>query len=343
MISDSPISIGFMSIVVCRVLSLLLDFEKGVSMKYQRLGRSGIEVSRFCLGSNNFGGQVDQATSVATIRKALDLGVNMIDTANIYTDGKSEEIIGKAIGGDRDRVIIATKVGMSIGNGANEGGLSRRHILWQVRESLKRLATDFIDVYYLHCFDPETPLEETLRTMSDLVRDGKVRYLACSNFSAWQIAKAHAVCDRLGIEKFVAVQPPYNLLKRDAEQELLPYCREESLGVLAYSPLMGGFLTGKYSKNATPPTGSRGKYNPEFWDRVNGERNFVRLEKLSSLAEAAGVSISELAVAWILKNPTVTGAIIGASSPQQVEDNCKILEHELSPDIYQRINESTLE
>lgn len=311
-------------------------------MKYQQLGRSGLKVSRVCLGSNNFGAQIDEAGSVAIIRKAIDLGISLIDTANIYTESKSEKIIGKAIEGYRDQVIIATKVGMDMGEGPNQSGLSRRHILWQVQESLKRLATDFIDIYYLHWFDPETPLEETLRTMDDLVREGRVRYVACSNFAAWQIAKANAICDRLCLEKFVAVQPPYNLLNRDVERELLPYCHEEGLGVLNYSPLMGGFLTGKYSKNTTPPMSSRGKYNPRFWEHMNKERNFLMLEKLRKVAEEAGVSLRQLAVAWILKNPAITATILGASSPQQVEENCQISEFQLSDDVYQRLNEVAL-
>jgi|SRR5208282_4696850 len=311
-------------------------------MKYLRLGDSGLEVSRLCLGSNNFGGQVDDAKSIAIIRKAIDLGINMIDTANMYAKSNSEKIIGKAINGYRDQVIVATKVGWAMGEGPNQSGLSRRHILWQVRESLKRLGTDFIDVYYLHKFDPATPLDETLRTMHNLVQDGVVRYVGCSNFAAWQIAKVHAVCDRLNLEKFVVVQPSYNLLQRDAERELLPYCHEEQLGVLTYSPLMGGFLTGKYSKDISPPPDSRAKYNPGFWERVNIERNFIALNKLSNLANTINVSLRQLAVAWILKNLTITGIILGASTPQQVEENCKLLEIDMPTEIYQKINEMIL-
>lgn len=308
-------------------------------MKYRHLGKSGLEVSRICLGSNNFGGQVDEANSIAIIKKAMDLGINQIDTSNTYLMGKSEKVIGKAIDGCRDQVIIATKVGNPMGDKPNQVGLSRRHILWQVRESLKRLATDFIDIYYIHRFDPTTPLEETLRTMNDLVRDGKIRYMACSNLAAWQIAKAHAVCDRLGLEKFVAVQPIYNLLNREAESELFPYCLDEGLGVLNYSPLMGGFLTGKYSKNVGPPTDSRGKHNARFWERVNKDSNFLALEKLRHLAESVDVPLRQLAVAWVLKNPAITAAILGASTPQQVEENCPILELELPADIYVTLNE----
>lgn len=310
-------------------------------MKYQRLGRSGLKVSRICLGSNNFGGQVNEVEALAIIRKAIDLGVNLIDTSNSYTNGESEKIIGKAIQGYRDQVIIATKVGWKIGERPNQSGLSRRHILQQVRESLKRLGTDFIDIYYLHRFDTETPLEETLRTMHGLVQAGKVRYVACSNFAAWQIANAHAICQRLGLEGFVAVQPPYNLFQREIEMELLPYCREEGLGVLSYSPLLGGFLTGKYSYNATPPSDSRGMYNPTFWERVNKEENFLNLMKVRNIAEAAGVPLRQLAVTWILSNTAITGAIVGASTTEQVQENCQISELELSPDIRQKLDEIT--
>lgn len=310
-------------------------------MKYRHLGRSGLEVSRICLGSNNFGEQVDEGNAVAIVRKAIDLGINLIDTANMYTMGKSEKIIGKAIEGYRDQVIIATKVGNPMGKETNQTGLSRRHILWQVRESLKRLATDFIDIYYLHRFDAETHLEETLRTMHGLVQDGKVRYVACSNFAAWQIEKAQTVCDRLGFERLVAVQPPYNALQRDVENELLPYCQGEGLGVLVYSPLMGGFLTGKYSKNMIPPADSRAKYNPRYWGRVNQEKNFLILEKLKNVAGAVGVPLHQLVVAWILKHPAVTGAILGASTIQQVEENCDISGFELSDELHSKIDEIT--
>lgn len=226
-------------------------------MDYKNLGKSGLKVSRICLGTNNFGGQVREEVSIDIVNKALDCGINVVDTANVYTGGKSEEMIGKAVKGRRNEVVIATKAGFGVGQAPNQGGLSRKHVLFQVERNLESLQTDFIDVYYLHRFDPETPLEETLRTFNDLVREGKVRYIACSNFTAGQIAKAHDICEAHDLEQLVAVQPPYNLLQRDIEKDLLPYCQQEGLGVLAYTPLMGGFLTGKYSKAAPPPGGSR--------------------------------------------------------------------------------------
>jgi len=308
-------------------------------MNYRNLGKSGLKVSRICLGTNNFGGQLSEKTSTEIIDKALDCGINIIDTANTYTTGKSEEIIGKAIKGRRDDVIIATKVGMSIGQKPHQTGLSRKHMLWQFQHSLKSLQTDFIDLYYLHRFDPETPLEETLRTLNDLVREGKVRYIACSNFAALQVAKAQEICEIHDLAKLVAVQPPYNLLQRETEKDLLPFCEQEGLGVLSYTPLMGGFLTGKYSRAAPPPAGSRVAYNPRYWERLNKESNFTALEQIRRIADETGVAMSKVAVAWILKNPAITAPVLGASSPAQVEENCQIVEINLSEETYNRLNE----
>ena len=305
------------------------------------MGRSGLKVSRICLGTNNFGGQISENDSIAIVNKALDCGINVIDTADVYTGGRSEEIIGMAVKSRRDEVIIATKVGFGGGQAPNRGGLSRKHILSQVEHSLKGLQTDFIDLYYLHRFDPETPLEESLRTFNDMVREGKVRYIACSNFAAWQIAKAHEICEIHDLEKLVAVQPPYNLLQRDAEKDLLPYCQQEGLGVLTYTPLMGGFLTGKYSKTAPPPAGSRYEYNQRLWQRVNQESNFAVLEQLKKVAEDIDIPMSKLAIAWILKNPTITAPIVGASSIEQVEENCRLTEINLREETYQRLNDLT--
>lgn len=310
-------------------------------MNYRNLGKSGLKVSQMCLGTNNFGGQVSEETSVKILNKALDFGINVIDTANVYTKGKSEEIIGKAVKGRRDEVIIATKVGFGTLEGPNRSGLSRKHVLSQIEHSLRSLQTDFIDIYYLHRFDPETPLEETLRTFDYLVRQGKVRYVACSNFAAWQMAKAREICETHDLEKFIAVQPPYNLLQRDIEEDIIPYCQQEGLGILSYTPLMGGFLTGKYSKGMPPPAGSRFEYNPRFWERARSESNFAVLEQIENVADNAGIPVSKLAIAWILKNPAITAPIVGASSAEQVEENCQITEINLDDETYQRLNELT--
>ena len=310
-------------------------------MDYRNLGKSGLKVSRICLGTNNFGGQISEEASIKIVNSALDCGINVVDTANVYTGGKSEEIIGNAVKGRRDEVIIATKVGFGTGEVPNQAGLSRKHILSQVEHSLNRLQTDFIDIYYLHRFDPETPLEETLRTFDGLVRSGKVRYVACSNFSAWQIAKAHEICETHDLEKLIAVQPPYNLLQRDIEKDIIPYCQQEGLGILTYTPLMGGFLTGKYSKDAHPPTGSRFEHNPRLWERANKESNFAVLEQVESVANDVGISILKLAISWILKNPAITAPIVGASSAEQIEENCKTNEINLNDETYQKLNELT--
>ena len=310
-------------------------------MNYRNLGQSGLKVSQICLGTNNFGGQVDEETSIKIVNRALDCGINVIDTANIYTGGKSEEVVGKAVKGRRDEVIIATKVGFGDLEGPNQSGLSRKHILSQVEHSLTSLQTEYIDIYYMHRYDPETPLEETLRTFDDLVRHGKVRYVACSNFTAGQVAKAQEICETHDLEKLIAVQPPYNLLQRDIEDSIIPYCQQEHLGILTYTPLMGGFLTGKYSKDTPPPAGSRFKYNPRLWKRANNESNFAVLEQIEKVAEDVGISISKLAISWILMNPAITAPIVGASRVAQVKENCQIVEINLPDKTYKTLNKLT--
>lgn len=275
------------------------------------------------------------------MRKSIDLGINLIDTSNTYVKGKSEEIVGKAIQDYRDEVIVASKVGMNIGQGPNQTGLSRKHIMWQIKHSLESLKTDFVDIYYIHRFDPETPFEETIRTFNDLIHEGKIRYMACSNFTALQISNAHEICEKHDFEKFVAVQPPYNLLQREIEKELLPYCEKEGLGALTYTPLMGGFLTGKYAKDSSPPPSSRAEYNPNYWERVNREDNFEVLQQISKLAEDFHVPISKLAIAWILKNPLITAPIVGASTVEQVEENCGIPEIRIPDEVYRKMDEIT--
>jgi len=329
-------------------------------MNYRNLGQSGLKVSQMCLGTNNFGGHVNEETSVKILNKALDCGINMIDTANVYAEGKAEEIIGNAIKGRRDEVIIATKVGLEklpfesgsqhLGTSGGQParpnckGLSRKHVLAQVEHSLKRLQTDFIDIYYMHQFDPETPLKETLRTFDYLVRQGKVRYIGCSNFVAWQVAKAHEICENYDLENLVAVQPPYNLLQRDIEKDIIPYCQKEGLGIVTFTPLMGGFLTGKYSRERPPLQGSKYKYKPRFWERAKRESNaraFTILEQIQKVADEVGLPMSKLAISWILKNPAITAPIIGASSVEQIQENCLLTEINLSNETYHKLNELT--
>jgi aryl-alcohol dehydrogenase-like predicted oxidoreductase len=278
------------------------------------------------LGTNNFGRDVDEATSIRVVRKAIDLGINSIDTANVYTGRRSEEIIGKAIHGDRGRFVIATKVGSEVSEGPNGSGLSRKHILSQIAESLRLLQTDHIEIYYMHKFDPETLLEESLRTLDHLVREGKVLNLACSNFTVDNMRAMNEMSERLGLERISALQPPYNLLNREAEEELFPFCRDNQLGVITYSPLAGGFLTGKYAEGVPAPTGTRGALYPRFWGRMNKPENYAAVEKFKALADVAKMPLSQLALSWIAKNPVVTSMIVGASRPGQVEENVRQLE-----------------
>jgi aryl-alcohol dehydrogenase-like predicted oxidoreductase len=302
-------------------------------LEYRIVGRSGLKVSRMTLGTNNFGRDVDESTSIRVIRKAIDLGINSIDTANVYTARRSEEIIGKAVHGDRDRFVIATKLGHDVGEEANDSGLSRKHILSQLAKSLELLQTDHLDIYYMHRFDPITPLEETLKTFDQLIKDGKVLYLGCSNFTVENIRDMNEVSDRLGLERIVVLQPPYNLLNRESEKELFPFCQQNNLGVITFSALAGGFLTGKYEEGTPAPAGTRGAMYARFWGRMNKPQNYATVEKFKSLARAANMPLSQLALNWIAKNPAVTSMIVGASRPEQVEENVRYLDVKPSPEI----------
>lgn len=308
-------------------------------MKYKRLGRAGVKVSELCLGTMIYGRQVEEKASIKIIRRAVDLGINFLDTANAYGGGRSETIVGKAVEGMRDDIVLATKVYNRMGSGPNDMGLSRKHIFKAVEDSLTRLGTDYIDLYQVHRFDSTTPLRETLSALTDLVHQGKVHYLGCSNFAAWQIEKALRLSDLYQFEAFSSSQPRYNLLDRAVERELLPLCLEEGIGVIPYSPLAGGFLTGKYQSDAPLPEGSRGQLRPDWMKRYQTDRNLRTLRELRSVSEETGLKMSQLSLAWMLSNPAVTAPIIGASRIEQLEENVEVVDHTLEDHALQQIND----
>ena len=298
-------------------------------MHIHRLGQTGLKVSSICLGTMTFGQQADEATSFAILDKAAAAGVNFLDTADAYpvppepaTSGRTEEIIGRWLKGRRDQFVVATKCRIRVGTGPNDEGLSRRHILKAVEDSLRRLGTDWIDVYQAHSPDPDTPLDETLRAFDDLVRSGKVRYVGCSNYPAWQVALALGASAAHGWARFDCVQPRYNLLYRDIEAELLPLCRHAGLGVIAYNPLAGGFLSGKYRSLEAPPPGTRfslGKTGELYRERYWHQAQLEAVERLRQFFEPRGRSLASVAIAWVMSQPGVTSAIVGASRPEQLD------------------------
>ncbi len=297
-------------------------------MDYRGLGRSGLKVSEIGLGTNTFGGRADEQTSISIINNALELGINFLDTAEMYTQGRSEEIIGKAVKGKRSQVVIATKFGHRASIGPRERGGSRNYIVKAVELSLRRLDTDYIDLYYLHYADNETPIEETLRAMNDLVKAGKVRYLACSNLAAWQLCEALWTSKFHNSESFIAVQPRYNLLDRDIEQELVPCCQSYGVGVVPWGPLASGFLTGKYQRSQEIP--ARFADTSPIYGDVYTDTNFNKLDKLEAFAKERGHSIGELAVAWLLSHPWLGSVIAGATNVEQVSDNAAAADWKLT-------------
>ena len=292
-------------------------------MEYRQLGPSGVQVSSIGLGTNNFGGTIDAERSAAVVHQAVELGINFIDTANTYGRGLSEEHIGHAVKGIRSQVLIATKVSGAIGEGPNSLGNSRHHIMEQVEASLRRLQTDYIDLYQIHWTDPNTPIEETLRALDDLVHQGKVRYIGCSNFAAWQVCEAVWASKLLNLTPFVSVQPEYNLLNRAIERELVPFCQAYNIGIIPYFPLANGFLTGKYRQGEEVPEGTRFARNVRAQQPMLTEENFAILSRLENFAAERGHPMVELAIAWLLGNSTVSSVIAGATRPEQVVANAK--------------------
>ncbi|MBO2012837.1 aldo/keto reductase [Hymenobacter negativus] len=318
-------------------------------MKYNLLGRTGLKVSELCLGTMTFGSVggrfaaingVDQAGADALLKRAVEAGVNFIDTANIYTEGQSEEITGQAIhnlGLRRDSLILATKVRGKMGDGPNDAGLTRQHIMAQVEGSLKRLKTDYIDLYQTHSYDPLTPFEETLRALDDLVRQGKVRYIGASNVAAWQLMKALGVSERQHLERYQSLQAYYTIAGRDLERELVPLLQDQQLGLMVWSPLAGGFLSGKYTRENQQGEGRRsGGFD---FPPVNKELAFDIIDQLKPMAEAKGSTVATLALAWLLHQQVVSTVIIGAKKMEQLEDNLKAVDVQFTPEELKQLDE----
>ena len=299
-------------------------------MQYRRLGHSGLQVSVIGLGTNNFGPRLDYPAAERVLRQAVEAGINFIETSNTYGEGQAEAFIGKALRGTRSQVLIATKVASNIGDGPNMHGASRKHILEEVDRSLQRLQTDYLDLYQIHYYDPFTPLEETLRTMDHLVHQGKVRYIGCSNFAAWQVADAMGVSRALGLEPLVSVEPEYSMLKRAIEKELLPCCTRYQLGILPYFPLASGFLTGKYRRGQPAAAGTRFAVQQQRAATILTPENFAVLEQLEAFAAARARPLVELAFAWLLAHPQVSSVIAGATTPEQIIANVQAADWHLS-------------
>ena len=320
-------------------------------MQHTRLGRTGLKVSRLCLGTMTFGLQCDEPTSISIMDKAADGGITFLDTADVYplggtgtTVGRTEEIVGRWLKGRRNDFVLATKCFGAMSRRPWDQGNSRKHILDAVDESLRRLQTDYIDLYQLHGPDPETPIDETVRALEDVVRSGKVRYVGCSNFMAYQVARAIGKSEAMGVVRFDSVQPRYNMLFREIERELLPLCREEGIGVIPYNPIAGGMLSGKHNRDAGPEEGSRftlGTAGPRYQDRYWHNRMFDTVEELRPIAQAADMSLTTLAVSWVLANPTITAPIIGASRPEQLDDSLAAVASPLDSALKIKIDEMT--
>lgn len=320
-------------------------------MEHVRLGQSGLKVSRLCLGTMTFGGQCDAETSRAILDAAAEGGITFLDTADVYpvggtpeTAGRTEEIIGRWLEGRRKNFIVATKCFGPTSARPWDRGNSRKHVLDAIDASLRRLGTDYVDLYQLHQPDPETPIDETLRALEDVVRSGRARYVGCSNFLAWQLARALGRSEGLGVARFVSVQPRYNLLFREFERELFPLCLEEKVGVIPFNPIAGGLLSGKYRREVGPLEGTRftlGTAAKLYQERYWHERMFQTVGSVGALAREAGLDLVTLAIAWVMAHPAVTAPIIGASRPEQLRPSLAAAEVRLAPDFKARLDDLT--
>jgi aryl-alcohol dehydrogenase-like predicted oxidoreductase len=301
-------------------------------MEYATAGGTGVLVSPLCFGTMSFGSEADEATSAEMFARCRDAGINFFDTANIYGGGASEKVLGKLIAGSRDDLVITSKVFFPTGGDVNARGLSRRHVVRAVEESLDRLGTDRLDFYFVHAFDERTPIEETLRALDDLVSQGKILYPAVSNWAAWQIATALGISAREGLARFELIQPMYNLVRRQAEVEILPLAQAANLGVITYSPLGGGLLTGKYGTGKRPGTG-RLVEDARYIDRYGLSSDYETADRFSAFAAEAGLNPATLAVAWVMASPAVTAPIIGARNMSQLADSLAALDVVMTPEL----------
>jgi aryl-alcohol dehydrogenase-like predicted oxidoreductase len=308
-------------------------------MNYRQLGSSGVRVSAIGLGGNRFGmpNKVSQQDVTRMIDTAQEAGINFIDSANVYQGGRSEETLGQALKGRWDRFVLATKFRHKVGEGPNDTGASRYHLMNALDASLRRLQSDHIDLYYVHVWDETTPIEETLRALDDAVRAGKVRYIGASNFMAWQLAYSNLLAELRGWSAFACLQSEYHLFERDVEREVLPYCRAHKVGFVPYFPLAGGFLTGKYRRDQPPPPGSRGE-SSSYVQKFMTPAYYDRLERLTAWASERGHAINELAHAWLLAQPSVSSVISGATRPEQILENARAAEWELQPGEVEEVN-----
>ncbi len=310
-------------------------------MQYRAVGKTGIHVSPLCMGTMSFGGPADEAESREMFARCMDVGINFFDTANVYNEGRSEEILGRCIQGMRDELVITSKVFGAIGADVNQRGLSRRHIMLAVEQSLQRLGTDRLDFYFLHHFDASTAIEETLRALDDLQRQGKILYPAVSNWAAWQIAKALGSSAKESLARFECIQPMYNLVKRQAEVEILPLAQAEQVGVISYSPLGGGLLTGKYGTESTPQNG-RLIENEMYTKRYEQKIYYQTAERFSQYAKSHDFHPATLAVSWVMSHPTITAPIIGARNVEQLLPSLAALQVKMTPEWRQEISDLSI-
>ena len=305
-------------------------------MEYRNLGRSGLKVSALGLGGNTFGWYIDESASAAVIHRAMESGINFIDTADMYDKGRSEEFLGRTLKGKRTQVLVGSKFSFAMGDTPNERGASRWYITRAVEASLRRLNTDYLDLYQYHFPDPTTPIEETLRALDDLVKSGKVRYIGCTNFAAWQISEAQWTSRVNHLHSFVTMQTKYNLLERQVEQEIVPCCQAHRLGIIPWGPLAGGFLTGKYRKEGPPPPSPKEGMPPKalntLYKKLLTDANWEKLAKLEAFAEESGHKVGELAIAWLLSHPWVSTVIVGATKPEQIQENLKGAAWKMTPE-----------